>query len=103
MVFDRLSDFRYSVPIPIRYSDIYKSSLRVAHSVKGAISAFLKRRLAQMCCNFFRSCCFLCLKISFECYAYLSAWRSDAAHVNSRFTGIFTRKYHVPSTDYRYG
>ena len=71
-----------SVPIPIRYSDIYKSSLTLAHSVKYAIFAFLKRRLAQRCCNFCRSCCILCLNLSFECCAYLSAWCSDAAPVN---------------------
>ena len=58
-----------SVPIPIRYSGI---SLTLAHSVKYAISAFLKRRLAQRCCNFCQSCCLLCLNFSFERCAYQS-------------------------------
>ena len=58
-----------SVPIPIRYSGI---SLTLAHSVRYAIYAFLKRRLAQRCCNFCRSCCLLCLNVSFERCAYLS-------------------------------
>ena len=42
-----------SVPTLIRYSDMYKSSITLAHSGKYAISAFLKRRLPQRCCNFY--------------------------------------------------
>ena len=80
MVFNRLSNFRYfsadTDPI-FRYWTL-------AHSVKYAISVFLKRRLAQRCCNFCRSCCLLCLNFSFERCAYLSTYRSDAAPVNSR-------------------
>ena len=82
MVFDQLSDFRY---FSADTDPIFRYSLTLAHSIKYAIFAFLKRRLVQRCCNFCRSCCLLCLNFSFECCAYLSAWRSVATPVNSCF------------------